>query len=45
MKGDWRDLTTKCNLQSWPGSYGENATKKQMLLLGQTDKTGIGAID
>lgn len=26
------------------GSYGENAIKKQMLLLGQIDKTGIGSM-
>lgn len=38
-------MKTKYNLQSWTGSYGDNAIKKQKLLLGRTDKTGIGAID
>ena len=25
MKGDWRDMTTKCSWQSWCKSYGGNA--------------------
>lgn len=38
-------MKTKYNLQSWTESYGDNAIKKQELLLGQIDKTGIGDID